>query len=166
MRVERQMGTVHREIIFNQPPQQLVTLAGPGMRWSPEQSVVHNEQVCVGGDREFDRRAARVHGGGDAANRAAIFPLQSVHRAVVVADFPRLQQLIAMTDNRGERSVLHGCMEPERRSRATGILRESGNPLNSFAESWVQLTDGERSVLHGCMEPERRSRATGILRES
>src|SRR5687768_8639861 len=45
MRIQRQMRTVNRDIVFQQQLHELVALLGPGMTGSPEQSVVHDQQV-------------------------------------------------------------------------------------------------------------------------
>ena len=86
MRVERQVRTVNRQIVFDQQPEQFVFFPRPRMRRRPEQSVMDDEQIRLGGDGEFDRGEAGIHGGGDAGDRAAIVHLQSVRRAVVIAD--------------------------------------------------------------------------------
>ena len=102
MRVERQVRTVDGQIVFHQQPEQFVSFARPWMRRRPEQSVMHDEQIRFGGDGEFDRGKAGVHGGGDFGDRSPAIHLQSVGRAVVITDGFRAEQLVAMFNNGGE----------------------------------------------------------------
>ena len=84
MSVQRQMGAIHREIVVDQLTQHFMPLAGPRMRGRPKKPVMHDEQVSLGGDREFDRGQAGVHSRGDSRNAARILNLQTIGRAVVV----------------------------------------------------------------------------------
>ena len=102
MRVQRQMRTVNRQIVFQQQPQQFVAPAGPWMGRRPEQPVMRDQQVRPGRDGQFHRRQARVHRGGDARDAAAVLRLQPVHRAVIVADGLRAKNPVQVTDDGGE----------------------------------------------------------------
>ena len=72
---------------------------------------MHDEQIRPGGDGEFHRGQAGVHGGGDAADRAAILHLQTVGRAVIIANSLCAQNFVAMGDDGGEQGFWHGTME-------------------------------------------------------
>ena len=108
MSVERQMRTVNGQIVFEQQRQQLVTSPSPRMTRVPKQSVMHNQQVRLRRDRQLHGRATRVHGGGNAGDRAPVFHLQPVHRAVPIVERRGVQESIAMPHNGGETRCWHG----------------------------------------------------------
>ena len=87
MRIERQVRTVNRQVVFHQQPEQLIFFARPRMRRRPEQSVMDDEQIRFGGDGEFHGGEAGVHRRRDARDSAGVPGLQAIDRAVVIADF-------------------------------------------------------------------------------
>jgi hypothetical protein len=102
VRVERQVGTVNRQIVFDKQPEQFASFARPRMRWRPEQAMMHDQQIRPGRDGEFYRGQACVHGGGQAADRAAILHLQTVGRAVIIAKSLCAQDFVAVGDDGGQ----------------------------------------------------------------
>src|SRR2546427_8095466 len=105
--VQREMRTVNGQIVFEQQCQQLVTRARPRMTRVPEQSVVHNQQVRPRRGSQLHGGAARVHGGGNAADRATVFHLQTVCRAIPIVELGGAQQTIAMSHDVSEASRWH-----------------------------------------------------------
>ena len=101
MRVQRQMGTVNRQVMLQQAAQQLVAGAGPGMRRRPKKPVMHQQQVRPGGDRQPGRGQARVHRRGDPSDGAAVLDLEAVGGAFVILHPGRLQHPVAVADNGG-----------------------------------------------------------------
>ena len=142
MRVERQVRTVNRQIIFQQQPQQFVFFARPRMRRAPEQSVMHDHQVRLRRDGQLHRRQAGIHRRRDARDHAAIFDLQTIRCTVVVFDFIRAQQTVAVLDDGGERDFRHGTMKSKLCPRAKGE-----NCSVAHWESTLCLS-GVRRVIH------------------
>jgi len=87
MRIQRQVRTINRQIVFHEQPEQFVFFARPRMRWRPEQSVMHNHQIRPGGDGEFHGGETGIHRRRNARDRAGVPGLQTVHRAVVIPIF-------------------------------------------------------------------------------
>ena len=105
MRVQWQVRTVNGKIIFEQPSNEFVALARPRVRRTPKKSVMHEEEVGFGRDRQAHGGKAGVHGGGNARNVSPVFDLKSVHRTVPIVERFRAQKLIAVTNDGGERGV-------------------------------------------------------------
>ena len=118
MRIERQVRTVNRQIIFNQQPEQFVFFARPRMRRRPEQSVMHNHQIRPGGNGELHGGEAGVHRRRDARDSAGVPGLQAVDRAIVISDCVGAEQLVAVLDDGRECNFRHGGMKSEFRRRA------------------------------------------------
>lgn len=86
MGIERQMGAVDGEVVFQQELKEFVAFAGPGMGWAPEESVVDDEEIGLGGDGECDGGEGGIDGGSDAGDGAVVFDLEAIEGAVVVFD--------------------------------------------------------------------------------
>src|SRR6266516_2097531 len=100
--VEREMRTINGQIVFEQQRQQLIARARPGMTRIPEQSMMHDQQVRSGSDSQLHGGEARVHGGGNAADRASVFHLQTVHCAIPIVKRRGVQQTVAMAHDVNE----------------------------------------------------------------
>ena len=111
MRIQREMRGVDGEIVVEEQPQEVVAGAGPGMLRSPEQSVVHDQQVRTGGHREFHRGQAGIDGGGEAGDAPGVLHLETVDGTVPVAKPGGTQPAVAMADEINEGRGGHGESE-------------------------------------------------------
>ena len=102
MGVEREMGAVDGEVVFHQEPEEFAAFAGPWNGASPEESVVDDEEIGPGFDSFLHGGEGRVHRRGDAGDGTVVADLESVVRAVVVAELGGAKGRVAVTDNSGE----------------------------------------------------------------
>ena len=72
---------------------------------------MHDEQIRLGRDGEFHRGQAGIYGRGDFCDRARIFHLQPVHRAVVIADLAYAKNSVTVGNDGFERDFRHGAMK-------------------------------------------------------
>ena len=94
--VQRQMRTVNGQIAFDEQCQQLAAPARPRHGRRPEQAVMDDEQIGPGGRRQLEGGEGAVHRGGDLGDRAGVFHLQAVDRAVPVVKRCGTQASLAM----------------------------------------------------------------------
>ena len=111
MKIERQVRTVNREIVFDQQPHQFITFPGPWMSGAPKKSVMNDEQICFRCDCQFYCGNTRVHCCGNFCDTAGIFHLQAIHRAVIIRNFARAKNFIAVRNNCFQWSFRHGGMK-------------------------------------------------------
>lgn len=104
MGIERKMGAVNGEVVFEEEFEELVTLAGPGMGGTPEETVMDDEEIGAGVNGFADGGDGGIDGGGDFGDGAVVLDLESVDRTGVVGKLLSLQSALAMADDGGERS--------------------------------------------------------------
>ena len=85
------MRTVERDVLLQESGHAAVRRAGERLEPAPKQPVMHNHQVGLGRDSQLDGREARIHRGGNARDRAAIFHLQTVDGSFPIAEVVRAQ---------------------------------------------------------------------------
>jgi len=107
MGIQREMRTVNRQIIFQQQPQELVTLSRPWVGRPPKKPMMDQQKISAGADRQTHSGKRGVHGGGNSSDRAVVFGLQSVDRPVVIFNLGSAQKLVAMADDGGKRNFRH-----------------------------------------------------------
>ena len=156
MRIQRQVRTVNGQIVFDEQPEQFITLAGPRMRFGPEQAVMNDEQVRPRGNGHGHGGKTGVHGRSEARDGAGIFHLQAIDRAVVIAEGGGAENFIAMTDDGSKLDFRHDAMKANhsqtarRESIGQGPNSEHGSATRSaFAKADVFASGGEGAGIFG-----------------
>src|SRR5881628_3494752 len=78
MRIQRKMGAIDRQVVLEQKADEVVALPRPWVGWSPEESMVHQQQVGPRRCCQPSCGQTGVHRRRDAGHVAAIFDLQAV----------------------------------------------------------------------------------------
>lgn len=99
MPIERQMLGIDREVALDQSTQELVAAPGPRDGAVPEEPVMHQQQVGLGGERQVHGGPGGVDGSGDATDRPRVLHLESVPGTVVVLVDRGLETAFAVLDD-------------------------------------------------------------------
>lgn len=108
MPVERQMLRVDGQIAFDQTLEEPPPPARPRRAAAPKKSMVHDEQVGVGGDRQFHHGEGGVDGGRNVGHAVVVFHLQPVHGSRSVTVGGRIELGFTIAHNGIERDLGHG----------------------------------------------------------
>jgi len=96
MGVQRQVGAVHSEIVFDQLADEFALGAGPRQLRIPKQAVMDDQQIRARLGSHPHGGEGGIHRGGDAGDLPVVFHLQTVVRAIVIADGVEPQSLVAV----------------------------------------------------------------------
>jgi hypothetical protein len=97
--IEREVGAVDGEVVFEEEFEEGVAFAGPGMGGAPEEAVVNDEEIGAGGDGFLDGGGGGVDGGGDFGDGAVVLNLEAVDGAGVIGEFGGAEVAVAMGDD-------------------------------------------------------------------
>tara|TARA_B100000405_G_scaffold70234_1_gene48225 strand:+ start:1361 stop:1834 length:474 start_codon:yes stop_codon:yes gene_type:complete len=112
VQIQWQVGTVDGEVVLHEFADEVALLARPWLLRAPKQAVMDDQQVGLGLDGLAHGGKGGIHGGGNAADLAVVFDLQSVHGAVVIGDFINLQGAIAVPHDILEQCLRHADRKP------------------------------------------------------
>ena len=104
MQIEREMGAVNREIIFERELQLPAQCSSHGTQARPKHPVMDNEQVGAALCAFLEGAAGDIHCRCNFLYLAGILHLQAVERVLVILNFAKPQIGIAVTDDLVESS--------------------------------------------------------------
>lgn len=103
--IEREVRAIDGEAILDQAADHLVAFPRPRVGGSPENAVMHQQQVRLACHGQPDGRQGRIHRRRDPGNRPTVLDLQPIGSLVVILHLGRVQQPVAVRDKRRQRNL-------------------------------------------------------------
>ena len=149
MGIQWQVRAVNRQVVLHQETDQFKARPCPGLCLPPEKAVVHNEQISPCLDREPNRGEGCIHCSGDPRHGSVVGGLEAVRSLVVIRNFPRAQQPVAVGDEVLQECLCHGRSQPETGWVGKAETNDSTPPDRTAA--W-EVRPGMKSFFKLCIE--------------